>query len=625
MSEKVTKIVILGTGRQAQMLYFGLELSEEPFEILGVYGEKEKCGDAFGLPVKGLDEIIGLAGAEFDILFYCMETNAALQDMLGNAFGAYRVRSWDGISEFLIGDQKDQWLNKLRTVSEEDHGYALYFGEVLEKTGYREEGYLYDLLAAALCQDQERTGAIQKADAVDTASLDCNLLQELLEAMIRRLIAAERYDSTFAFLGYLMFQPNKFLFAKILDRWVRYYYILLEIAICERNRGSVHTVMKEWTDWREFETPLQQFKFAFRRIWFGFGPEEQQLLVRLAERYQVSADFLAVLCKGAVHEDYAAAVMNRSAELFQDAGRTETASGLSHYAALFERMHPGGKPCMSGENQCHTLTVVDIDAERDGAGCHAKDGDHEIACIMCANDEDYIKEMTLYLKRQKMPEGYHLGLYIVRGAKSMTAGYELARKSIPAEMKLYMHQDTFIFDEGYVKNLVEALRSADYAMLGLAGAKKLPGSAIWGESDPDDMRFCLYQDFTLQVIEAVTDASAVSSQELSADMSTGEACQEVEIIDGVLMATREDVPWREDLFEGFHFYDISQCMEYKRRGYRVGIFENGGRAGVLHEVNVSKNEAYERLYEEARRRFLQEYHGEYGAERVGVDFAGDLC
>lgn len=625
MSEKVTKIVILGTGRQAQLLYFGLELSEEPFDILGVYGEKEKCGDAFGLPVKGLDEITGLAGVEFDILFYCMETDAALQDMLGKAFGAYRVRSWDGIIKFLTGDQIDQWRNKLRSVSEEDPGYALSLGEVLEKTGCREEGYLYVLLAAALCKDQERAAAVQKADAVDTASLDCNLLQKLLEAMIHRLITAERYDSTFAFLGYLMFQPNKFLFARILDRWVRYYHILLEIAICERNRGSVHAVMKEWKDWREFETPLRQFKFAFRRIWFGFGPEEQQLLVCLADRYQVSADFLAVLCKGAVHEEYATAVMKRSAELFRDAGRTETASGLSHYADLFERMHPGGKPCMSGENRCHTFTVVDIDAERDGAYCQGEDKEHEIACIMCANDEDYVKEMILYLQRQKMPEGYHLGLYIVRGAKSMTAGYELARKSIPAEFKIYMHQDTFIFDEGYLKNLIEMLRNADYAMLGLAGTKKLPESAVWGESDPDDMRFCLYQDFTLQVLEAVTDASEVSSQKISEDLSTGEECQEMESIDGVLMATREDVPWRKDLFEGFHFYDISQCMEYRRRGYRVGIFENGGRAGVLHEVNVSKNEAYERLYEEARRRFLQEYHGEYGSERVGVDLNGDLC
>lgn len=599
MSGQVIKIVILGTGRPAQLLYFGLELSDQPFDLLGVYGEKGNNSAAFGLPVNGLEEITGLAGAEFDVLFDCMGTDAALRHMLGKAFGACRIKAWDEIGEFLGAEEKDRWMDRLRAASEEEPGYAFYLGEVLEKAGHREEGYLYLLLAAALCKDLEGTAALKKTAAADTDSLDRGCLQKLLETMIRRLIAAGRYDSAFAFLGNLLFQKNKFLHTKILDRWARYYYILLEIAICERNRGSAHTVMEGWADWRKFETPLRQFKFAFRRIWFGFAPEEQRLLLRLADCYQASADCLAVLCKGAVHEEYAAAVLKRSAELFQDAGRAETAAGLFHYAALWERMHPGGKPCMPRENRRHEITVKEIDARRDGEDCHAGGGEQEIACIMCANDEEYVKEMILYLKRQKLPKGYRLCLYVVRGAKSMTAGYELARKSIPAKIKLYMHQDTFIFDEEYLKNLVGTLQSGGYAMLGLAGTKKLPKSAVWGESDPDDMRFCLYQDFALQAMEAVT--------AVSAEISTEADCQEMECIDGVLMATREDVAWREELFDGFHFYDISQCMEYRKRGYRVGIFENGGRAGVLHEVNVSKNEAYERSYEEARQRYLREY------------------
>ncbi len=601
MSENVTRIILLGTGRQAQMLYFGLELSDEPFDIARVYGEKGESGAVFGLPVNGTEEITGLAGAEFDILFYCMRQDAALRDMLGKAFGAYRVRSWDEIGEFLTAGQKEQWLDRIRSVSEEDPGYALYAGEVLEKTGYREEGYIYDLFAAALCKGQERDAAVRRVEEEDTVSLDRNHLQELLEKLVRRLIRTERYDGAFAFLGYLLFQKNKYLFEKVLDRWARYYYILLEIALCERNRGSEQTVMNQWADWRGFETPLRQFKFAFRRIWFGFAPEEQRLLVCLADRYRVSADFLAVLCKGAVHEAYTASVLTRSAELFRDAGQSETAAALFHYAALFERMHPGKRPCMTGENRCHGLAVVELDAKESGERLYAKGGEscaapeNEIACIMCANDEDYVKEMVLYLKRQKLPEGYRLCLYIVRGAKSMTAGYELARKSIPAKLKIYLHQDTFIFDEEYLKKLIETLQGGGYAMLGLAGTKKLPCSAVWSESNSDDMRFCLYQDFTLQVLEAVTDVSEDAKH------------REMECIDGVLMATEADVPWREDLFEGFHFYDISQCMEYRKRGYGVGIFENGGRAGVLHEVNVSKNETYERCYEEARQSFLREY------------------
>ena len=37
------------------------------------------------------------------------------------------------------------------------------------------------------------------------------------------------------------------------------------------------------------------------------------------------------------------------------------------------------------------------------------------------------------------------------------------------------------------------------------------------------------------------------------------------------MATQYDIPWREDLFQGFHFYDVSQSLEFQRAGYLIGI------------------------------------------------------
>ena len=35
--------------------------------------------------------------------------------------------------------------------------------------------------------------------------------------------------------------------------------------------------------------------------------------------------------------------------------------------------------------------------------------------------------------------------------------------------------------------------------------------------------------------------------------------------------TRTDIPWREDLFDGWDFYDISQCLEMQRAGYKVVV------------------------------------------------------
>ena len=41
-----------------------------------------------------------------------------------------------------------------------------------------------------------------------------------------------------------------------------------------------------------------------------------------------------------------------------------------------------------------------------------------------------------------------------------------------------------------------------------------------------------------------------------------EYSKSVAAADGLLLATQYDIDWREDLFENWHFYDISQCMEF---------------------------------------------------------------
>lgn len=46
---------------------------------------------------------------------------------------------------------------------------------------------------------------------------------------------------------------------------------------------------------------------------------------------------------------------------------------------------------------------------------------------------------------------------------------------------------------------------------------------------------------------------------------------DVEAVDGLLLATQHDVRWREDLFDGWDFYDISECFEMRRAGYRVVV------------------------------------------------------
>ena len=57
---------------------------------------------------------------------------------------------------------------------------------------------------------------------------------------------------------------------------------------------------------------------------------------------------------------------------------------------------------------------------------------------------------------------------------------------------------------------------------------------------------------------------------------------EAEAIDGFIMITQYDVPWREDLFTKWDFYDCSQSMEFIRHGYKV-IVPNMKEPWCVHD------------------------------------------
>ena len=65
----------------------------------------------------------------------------------------------------------------------------------------------------------------------------------------------------------------------------------------------------------------------------------------------------------------------------------------------------------------------------------------KIAFISCVNDEEMYAECVRYLRHLDMPQGFSAEVVPVRGAPSMAAGYEAARRASSALYKVYMHQD----------------------------------------------------------------------------------------------------------------------------------------------------------------------------------------
>ena len=81
------------------------------------------------------------------------------------------------------------------------------------------------------------------------------------------------------------------------------------------------------------------------------------------------------------------------------------------------------------------------------------------------------------------------------------------------------------------------------------------------------------------------------------------------MLDGIFLMTQVDVPWREDVFRGWHFYDISACAEMRRAGHGIAILRQDTPWFAHCSGNIKVNMAYHYW----RAVFLQTYKEELAA------------
>lgn len=179
----------------------------------------------------------------------------------------------------------------------------------------------------------------------------------------------------------------------------------------------------------------------------------------------------------------------------------------------------------------------------------------KIAFIICYNNEMYMNECIKYISELKVPEGIETDIIGVKDAKSMTSGYNAAMKSSDAKYKIYLHQDLLIVDNNFIYEVIDTFeKHPEYGLLGSVGAKNIVTDAnYWASWDI-----------------GATFGSTVWNSGIVGQLNDGDII-DVVAVDGQIIVTQYDIEWREDLFDGFDFYDISQCMEFMKRGYKIGI------------------------------------------------------
>lgn len=214
----------------------------------------------------------------------------------------------------------------------------------------------------------------------------------------------------------------------------------------------------------------------------------------------------------------------------------------------------------------------------------------EICFIMCTNNQKYMEEAVYYIAHLNVPEGYEISFLAVEDAKSMTAGYNEGMKASDAKYKVYLHQDVFITNPDFLLECMGLFQKyPEIGMIGMIGTPKIPETGVMWEN----YRYG-------KVIESHMYETTI----LGSDFEEDEEYMEVEAIDGLLMMTQYDVPWREDIFDKWDFYDASQSMEFIRKGYKVAV-PNMEKSWVIHDCGFLNLDHYE----EQRLKFVKEYIG----------------
>ena len=152
----------------------------------------------------------------------------------------------------------------------------------------------------------------------------------------------------------------------------------------------------------------------------------------------------------------------------------------------------------------------------------------KICFIMCTNHQLYKEECISYLECLELPDGFEREILPIEGACSMASGYNQAMSQSDAKFKVYLHQDVFVVYRSFIP------------------------AVMWYGT-----RVGMLHSNSVYFADSYLFGKVVGEY------------QRVQAVDGLLMATQYDIPWREDLFLGWDFYDISQSMEFRRKGYQV--------------------------------------------------------
>lgn len=180
----------------------------------------------------------------------------------------------------------------------------------------------------------------------------------------------------------------------------------------------------------------------------------------------------------------------------------------------------------------------------------------KLCFIVCTNNETFMNECRIYLERLLIPSGLDIDLLCVTDAPSMLSGYNEALEQTDALYKVFMHQDVFILNRWFLYDIIDIFNDDnEIKIIGMMGARQMPPNYIMWKSDRTGNIFINGDYF---------DPSY--RYDIKKD-----GYFDISVADGFLLAVKGAIILRDDLFDGWDFYDVSICAEQKRLGKKIVV------------------------------------------------------
>jgi hypothetical protein len=184
------------------------------------------------------------------------------------------------------------------------------------------------------------------------------------------------------------------------------------------------------------------------------------------------------------------------------------------------------------------------------------------------------------------------------GEYSLTEIYnKILSENQGADWVVFSHNDMSFLSQNWLRILVKNLKQAtsqDYSILGFAGTKCLYSSGNgcwWFEPNNKYLSSKMYGT----VYHQNPENKQIYPSYYSVPHETG-VIEEVVLVDGCCMIVapkKIPVPKFNEMYSGFHFYDVSFCIENFKKGAKIGVISDEQLA-LFHQSQGQTNSEWEK-------------------------------